>query len=255
VPENQRPPAPDRLIGWRPDDAVGIVEATDLLSHGEVSVEGRLPWSSNQTFLVTVGEGDRQVRAVYKPFRGERPLWDFPDGLYRREVAAYLLSEALGWGLVPVTVERENGPFGVGSFQLFVDANFEQHYFPLFEGGAHHSALQAVCAFDLAANNTDRKSGHVLLGTCGDIWAIDHGVCFNAEPKLRTVIWDFADEPIPAELLADLDRVAGDLPDDLVYTLGHEEVEALVDRLGYVVASGIFPEPDPNRHAYPWPLV
>ncbi len=255
MPENERPPTSDRLIGWRPDDAVGIVEATDLMSGGGVSVEGRLPWSSNQTFLVTVDDGAHQVRAVYKPFRGERPLWDFPDGLYRREVAAYLLSEALGWGLVPPTVERDSGPFGVGSFQLFVDADFEQHYFTLFEGGAHHAALQAVCAFDLVANNTDRKSGHVLLGTCGDIWAIDHGVCFNAEPKLRTVIWDYADEPIPASLLADMDRVARDLPDDLVHTLGHEEVEALAGRLGHVVRTGVFPEPDQNRHAYPWPLV
>ena len=255
MPENKRPPASDRLIGWRPDDAVGIVEATDLMSGGEVSVEGRLPWSSNQTFLVTVDDGTDQVRAVYKPFRGERPLWDFPDGLYRREVAAYQLSEALGWGLVPPTVERESGPFGVGSFQLFVDADFEQHYFTLLEAGAHHAALKAVCAFDLAANNTDRKSGHVLLGTCGDIWAIDHGVCFNAEPKLRTVIWDYADEPIPPELLADLDRVARDLPDELVHTLGHEEVEALVGRLGFIVRTGVFPEPDPHRHAYPWPLV
>jgi uncharacterized repeat protein (TIGR03843 family) len=253
--ENKRPPAPDRLIGWRPDDAVGIVEATDLMLHGEVSVEGRLPWSSNQTFLVSVGDGTHEVRAVYKPFQGERPLWDFPDGLFRREVAAYLLSEALGWGLVPPTVERESGPFGIGSFQLFVDANFEEHYFTLYQGGAHHAALKSVCAFDLAANNTDRKSGHVLLGTCGDIWAIDHGVCFNAEPKLRTVIWDFAEEPIPAELLADLDRVAGDLPDDLVHALGHEEIEAFVDRVDTIVGRGVYPEPDPNRHAYPWPLV
>jgi uncharacterized repeat protein (TIGR03843 family) len=234
---------------------VGIAEATDLMLHGEVSVEGRLPWSSNQTFLVTVDDGTHEVRAVYKPFQGERPLWDFPDGLYRREVAAYLLSEALGWGLVPPTVERESGPFGVGSFQLFVDANFEQHYFTLYEGGAHHAALQSVCAFDLAANNTDRKSGHVLLGTCGDIWAIDHGVCFNAEPKLRTVIWDFADEPIPAELLADLDRVAKDLPEGLVHTLGQLEIEAFVDRVDTMVGTRVYPEPDPNRHAYPWPLV
>ena len=255
MPENKRPPASHRLIGWRPDDAVGISEAIDLMSGGEVSVEGRLPWSSNQTFLVTVDDGTHQVRAVYKPFQGERPLWDFPDGLYRREVAAYVLSEALGWGLVPPTIERDSGPFGIGSFQLFVDADFEQHYFTLFEGGAHHAALQAVCAFDLAANNTDRKSGHVLLGTCGDIWAIDHGVCFNAEPKLRTVIWEFADEPIPDALLADLDRVARDLPEELVHTLGHEEVEALAGRLGLIVRTGIFPEPDPNRHAYPWPLV
>jgi uncharacterized repeat protein (TIGR03843 family) len=234
---------------------VGIAEATDLMLHGEVSVEGRLPWSSNQTFLVTVDDGAHEVRAVYKPFRGERPLWDFPDGLYRREVAAYLLSEALGWGLVPPTVERESGPFGVGSFQLFVDANFEQHYFTLYEGGGHHAALKSVCAFDLAANNTDRKSGHVLLGTCGDIWAIDHGVCFNAEPKLRTVIWDYADESIPTELLADLERVAGDLPQDLVHTLGEEEIEAFVDRVDIMMGTGIYPEPDPNRHAYPWPLV
>ena len=156
---------------------------------------------------MTLDAGDADpVCAVYKPARGERSLWDFPDGLYRREVAAYELSEALGWGLVPPTVVRDDGPFGPGSLQLFVEADYEQHYFTLLDDGGHdEDVLRAICAFDIVANNADRKSGHVLRGPDGRLWAIDHGLCFHRQPKLRTVIWDFADEAVPGEpILADL---------------------------------------------------
>ena len=133
------------------------------------------------------------VQAVYKPHRGEQSLWDFPDGLYRREVAAYRLSEALGWGLVPPTVLRDDGPFGTGSVQLFLEADYERHYFTLLEDGGREGELEAFCAFDVVANNADRKSGHVLVDADEHLWGIDHGLCFHAQPKLRTVIWDFAE--------------------------------------------------------------
>ena len=136
---------------------------------------------------------------MYKPQRGERPLWDFPRGLDRREVAAYRLSETLGFGLVPPTLARE-GPYGPGSIQLFVDAEFEEHYFTLRERPEHRAALARLCAFDLVANNADRKSGHCLLGRDGRLYAIDNGLCFHVEPKLRTVVWDFSGEPIPGEI-------------------------------------------------------
>jgi uncharacterized repeat protein (TIGR03843 family) len=191
--------------------------------------------------------------AVYKPGRGERPLWDFPPNLFRREVAAYLLSEALGWGLVPPTLERE-GPLGQGSLQRFVAADFDQHYFLLREEPAHRGQLQRICLFDLIANNADRKAGHCLLGEDGVIQAIDNGLCFHAEPKLRTVIWDFAGEPIAAALLTDVKRALGSaVPRALAELLDAQERGALLARARAVVRRGRFPEP--HGHAYPWPLV
>jgi uncharacterized repeat protein (TIGR03843 family) len=244
------------VTGWRPDVGPGLDSVTELLRTSGLSVAGRLPWSSNLTFLVTLEpEGPEPVHAVYKPARGERSLWDFPDGLYRREVVAYALSEALGWGLVPPTVERFDGPFGPGSLQLFVAADYEQHYFTLFDAGGREAALQTVCAFDVVANNADRKSGHVLEGPGGRLWAIDHGLCFHPQPKLRTVIWDFADEAVPAPLLDDLTRLAGDLPAELEGLLSAAERAALGDRIERLVDAGVFPEPIGDRPPYPWPLV
>src|SRR5581483_878650 len=137
-----------------------------------------MPWSSNGTFLVAVGHEGVEVAAIYKPGRAERPLWDFPDGLYRREVAAFALSEHLGWEFVPPTVHVPDGPLGPGSLQLFVDADFEQHYFTLLEEEHHHRALKRMATFDCLANNADRKGGHCLLDVDGRIWGIDHGLCF-----------------------------------------------------------------------------
>jgi uncharacterized repeat protein (TIGR03843 family) len=191
---------------------------------------------------------------VYKPERGERPLWDFPRGLYRREVAAYRLSEALGWGLVPLTVPRE-GPLGTGSLQLFITADFEQHYFTLREDPRHHPALRRMCVFDLLANNADRKGGHCLLGPDGRIYGVDNGLTFHAEPKLRTVIWEFGGEPIPADLVGDLRRLheAG-LPGPLAELLAPGECRALRARAATLLADGRFPE-DSSGYRYPWPLV
>jgi uncharacterized repeat protein (TIGR03843 family) len=225
-----------------------------LLERGELEVLGRMPWSSNATYLCEVRCGEQQMRAIYKPRRGERPLWDFPSGLDHREVAAYELSHALGWDLVPLTVLRD-GPLGTGSVQAFVDAVVEEHYFTLYENPAHHDALRAMCAFDLIGNNTDRKSGHVLLGLDGRIIGIDHGLMFHHEFKLRTVIWEFGGEPIPPHLLAAADALASsDLPDPLAALLDPFERDAVRARARALVRTGCFPIDETGRR-YPWPLV
>ena len=244
MPPQQRPPG----------DLTDQAAVLELLATGDVEVRGRMPWSSNATMLVEVSAGDRAMLGVYKPTRGERPLWDFPAGLGRREVAAWLVSEALGWGLVPATVWRD-GPMGEGSVQRFVPADFEEHYFSLYEDPAHHDALRRICAFDLVLNNTDRKSGHCLLGEDGRIWGIDNGLSFHVEPKLRTVIWDFAGQAVDAGLLADLARVAESPPPALEQLLHPAEIEALVERACRVVQHPVLPDPPPGHRAYPWPLV
>jgi uncharacterized repeat protein (TIGR03843 family) len=226
----------------------------NALRHGEVELLGRMPWSSNGTYLCEVRCGDEVRRAVYKPRQGERPLWDFPSGLDQREVAAYELSRALGWDLVPVTVRRE-GPLGLGSVQDFIEADFEQHYFTLYEDEANHATLQAMCVLDLVGNNTDRKSGHCLLGLDGRIRGIDHGLMFHHEFKLRTVIWEFGGEPVPDRLLADLTvLVEGGLPDDLAALLDVFERDAVLTRARAVIDAGRFPIDGTGRR-YPWPLV
>jgi uncharacterized repeat protein (TIGR03843 family) len=225
-----------------------------MLREGDVEVEGRMPWSSNATFLATVELDDVEVKAIYKPVRGERPLWDFPSGLHRREVAAWQLSEYLGWGLVPPTVLRD-GPYGEGSLQLFVPADFEQHYFTLYEARPDlHDQLQAICAFDVLVNNTDRKSGHCLLGLDGHVWAIDQGLCFAADYKLRTVIWEFGGQPVPERLVRDAERLAACVPLEVATLLDDDEVDALADRAAALVRRGVFPT-DPSGRRYPWPLV
>jgi uncharacterized repeat protein (TIGR03843 family) len=226
----------------------------DLLARGAITVKGRLPWSSNRTFLVEVRLDAAAAHAVYKPERGERPLWDFPPGLHKRELAAYYLSEALGWGLVPPTVRRQ-GPLGDGSLQRFVEADFEQHYFTLREDSGHHDRLRRICLFDLVANNADRKSGHCLLARDGLIYAIDNGLTFHPEPKLRTVIWEFGGEAIPPGPRDDLRRFHdGAIPDRLAELLAPAERQALLARTRALLAAGRFPD-DRDGIGYPWPLV
>ena len=224
-----------------------------LLRAGAIDVKGRLPWSSNGTFLVELALDGRSDMAVYKPARGERPLWDYPSGLFRRERAVYLVSEALGWGLVPPTVLRD-GPMGPGSLQQFVPADFREQYFSLLERPEHHDALRAICLFDLVVNNGDRKAGHCLLGEDGHVWAIDHGLCLHEEPKLRTVIWDFAGEPFPPSAVEDLARLVVAPPAELELVLTPEEVDAMVLRVADLVRYPIFPALRSGR-AYPWPLI
>ena len=229
------------------------------LAGGELEILGLLPRSSNYTFLVrATGEDGDQVLGVYKPQRGEIPLWDFPEGtLCRREVAAYVVARALGWPNVPPTILRD-GPEGLGSVQTFVSFDPEEHYFTLQERFAED--FRAVAAFDLVVNNADRKGGHCLLGEDGRIWLIDHGVCFSAEPKLRTVIWEYMDEPIPASLLAGIERLGvaldegGTDRDELGALLNEEELLALRRRIGEIAASHVFPGPGGDR-PFPWPPV
>ncbi len=240
-----------------------------LMQTGSLELEGVLPWSSNYSFLARVCGELGEVPAVYKPRQGERPLWDFTQGtLCQRERAAFLLSELLEWDLVPPTVLRE-GEHGLGSVQLFIDHDPERHYFT-FEGDpAFRQQLQRMVLFDVISNNADRKAGHVLIGTPDEalgesaerLWGIDHGICFHTEYKLRTVIWEFAGEPISAEMLADLARLQQALDDptnqdaaQLADLLSPQEIDALKQRLGRVLESTHFVQPGPGRH-YPWPPV
>jgi uncharacterized repeat protein (TIGR03843 family) len=236
------------------DERQPVADALTVLAEGEIEILGRMPWSSNATFLVLVTLDDAQRQAIYKPHRGESQLWDFPDGLYRREVAAYELALALGWPLIPETIVRTSAPFGVGSLQRFVDADFDQHYFTLLEEDRHRPSLQAMGVFDIVANNADRKGGHCLLDKEDRIWGIDHGLCFNVAPKLRTVIWDFAGEPVAEPLREDLGRLASELPPALEELLSPKENDAVRLRAERVAASGVFPEPSDDR-PYPWPLL
>jgi uncharacterized repeat protein (TIGR03843 family) len=231
-----------------------MADALDVLAGGDVTVKGRIRWSSNATYLVEATRGDDRALAVYKPARGERPLWDFPPDLYKREVAAYRLSEALGWGLVPPTVARD-GPLGEGSFQLFVDAEFERHYFTFRHDPAHRDRLLRICAFDVVANNADRKGGHCLLARDGTVWAIDNALTFHVEPKLRTVVWDFGGEPVPDAIVADVEAlIARGVPADVNVLLDGDERRALVRRMRALVKTRTFPV-DPGGRSYPWPLV
>ncbi|MGA1454913.1 MAG: SCO1664 family protein [Ilumatobacteraceae bacterium] len=228
--------------------------AAEILATGEISVEMRMPYSSNATFLVRVTAGEQSLRAIYKPLRGERPLWDFAPGLHRREVAAYRLATAMGLGFVPITLLRD-GPIGEGSLQLLIDADFEQHYFTLHEQRPDlHPKLREVAVFDILANNTDRKSGHVLIDTDDNIWGIDHGLCFSADFKLRTVIWEFGGEEIDDSLIAAVERVAGSLPLDVSSLLDDDEVVALGERAAWLLEHRRLPV-DPTGRRYPWPLV
>ncbi len=226
-----------------------------MLVRGQLELKGRMPWSSNGTYLAEACLDGEALDAVYKPYRGERPLWDFPSGLYKREVAAYELSDALGWGIVPLTVLRSEGPLGEGSLQQFVPADFEQHYFTLYEDEATHERLKTICAFDLLANQTDRKSGHCLLGEDGQIYGIDNGLSFHHEFKLRTVIWEFAGEPVPRALIEDMVRLVEDgLTPPLFALLDSFERDALLTRARALIRDGHFPVDHTGRR-YPWPLV
>ena len=225
-----------------------------LLREAHLVIEGRMPWSSNATFLVELHLDGRTGRAVYKPHRGERPLWDFPPGLGKREVAAWELAVALGWDVVPPTVLRD-GPLGEGSVQQFVDADFEQHYFTLLEDESLHAQLRRMAAFDIVANNTDRKGGHCLLAADGHLFGIDHGLAFHEDFKLRTVIWDFAGEPVPEALLTDLaSLVDRGLPLAMTALLTPVECRAVLHRASTLVEAGRFPV-DTSGRQYPWPLV
>lgn len=231
------------------------------LQKGELTLQGQFEAGSNYTFLGLIQHQDFSAQVVYKPERGEQPLWDFPQHtLSRREVAAFLVSQALGWRLVPPTVYRRVGPLGKGSVQLFLEHDPAYHYFSF--STEDRARLKPVAAFDVIINNADRKGGHILVDAENHLWLIDHGVCFHAEDKLRTVIWDFAGQPLDPGLLEDLRGLAARLhhPDDrlpvlLGKLLSQGEVQALADRTRHLLDSGVYPAPNLDRRPYPWPPV
>lgn len=232
----------------------------DLLLSGEIKIKGEFVWGSNYTFLAEINKNGEVVQGVYKPSRGERPLWDFPPAsLARREAAAYLVSEALGWELVPPTVYRRKAPIGPGSLQLFIEHDPELHYFNLPQ--VDRQRLRPVVLFDLLINNADRKGSHLLYDNHHHLWLIDHGICFHAENKLRTVIWDFANEPIPEQLLNDLRCFrqllvpSSDFYKNLQSLLNSQEIRALARRCEHLVSAHQFPAPDPEERSFPWPLL
>lgn len=240
---------------------VSIERALEILEKGRFDTEhGAIRWSSNYTFLVTVAHEDAEVMAVYKPQRGERPLWDFRDGtLCYRERATYLTSVALGWPVVPPTALRNDGPHGLGSLQFYIDHDPDYHYFNFDESLLPQ--LQRLALFDALVNNADRKGGHCLVDAAGQLWGIDHGLTFHTANKLRTVIWDFAGEPVPQHLLndvqkfcADLNKKDSSLRKQLGALLEASEIVALDRRVNAILRTGKYPQPGPGPN-YPWPPV
>nr|WP_239000899.1 SCO1664 family protein [Jiangella asiatica] len=265
------------------------MDLLSLLREGELTVEGRLVVASNLTLIGQVRHGDQAVRCVYKPIRGEQPLWDFPDGtLAAREVAAYEVSDATGWHLVPPTALRADGPFGPGMCQAWMEQPASgpewvdvvapgaavEGWLPILravDGGgdpvvlvhADDPGLRRLALFDTVVNNTDRKGGHVLAGDRGvapalaEIVGVDHGVCFNVEPKLRTVLWGWAGEPITVaerEALESLRALLdGSLGGRLGTLLDDDEVAATADRVDALLTRGTMPSPE-GRMPVPWPV-
>ena len=247
----------DLANGWAPDDA----HAPTALREAAVTRLRLLGDSSNYVFLADLEHPDHGAGlGVYKPQRGERPLADFPYGtLPRREVAAWELARLLGWPIVPPTVERE-GPEGPGSMQLFVAHDPAEHFFALREREELCEQLMRFAAFDLVANNADRKGGHLLLDAAGRLWGIDQALCFHPREKLRTVIWDFAGEELPAPWRGDLARArdalrgGGEAAAPLLDLLGGEEAGALIARIEGLLADPVLPGMYPWR-CVPWPMI
>nr|WP_245797448.1 SCO1664 family protein [Mangrovactinospora gilvigrisea] len=275
--------------------------ALELLRHGRLTVEGRLRDASNATLYCAVEHEGRSAHAVYKPVAGERPLWDFPDGtLARRETAARVVSEATGWGLVPPTVLREEGPYGEGMVQLWIDepgepegpespdgaaepaegtrllalyegedpAGIEAGWLPVAPADlgdgkpgwllhADDPRLRRLAVLDAVINNADRKGGHLLQGAGGRLFAVDHGVTFAVEDKLRTLLWGWAGRPLADEHVAVLRRLTadGELAGRLGELLAAEEVAAFRGRVARLLDTGVHPEPSGEWPSIPWPPI
>ncbi|MFQ6026375.1 MAG: hypothetical protein ACE5Q6_02545 [Dehalococcoidia bacterium] len=227
----------------------------ELLQNREFVTCELTPFGSNYTFAACLRWEDRTCQAIYKPRDGEVPLWDFPRGtLYKRECAAYLLSEILGWDFIPLTIIRD-GPYGIGSVQLYVDHDPSQNYYNLTEADADD--LRLIASYDLVANNTDRKANHVLVDPRGKLWGIDQGLCFHADTKIRTCIWDFCGEPIPQTHLDSLVLLLDQLPrpqgrlQELLDLLLPEEIEALYQRVRWILSEKVYPGlPGRRRRRY-----
>ncbi|MBC7236878.1 MAG: SCO1664 family protein [Chloroflexi bacterium] len=242
--------------------SVSMARVVELLRRGNITLQGMVPWSSNYTFLVSVQDAELQALAVYKPSRGERYLWDFEAGtLCRREVAAYVVSQYLGWPDIPPVVLRE-GPEGIGTVQLFIETDWDEHFFTLREDPAHEETFRRLALFDYIVNNADRKGGHVMKGRDGRIWAIDHGLTFHVDYKLRTVIWDYAGQPIAETLLKDLAllreqamNARSPLARALLHLLDRGEIKIFGSRIEDLLRSKAFPRPRRGWRNVPYPLV
>ena len=257
-PHGPVPPPPAPGTGLRPP--LQATEAAALLRDGDLRVVGRLVEASNATLYCHVtGAGpdgeERAVACVYKPVRGERPLWDFPVGtLANREYAAFLVSEASGWGIAPPTLLRD-GPFGAGMVQLWVDVDAGVDVVQMVR--SCDDRLRRVALFDAVVNNADRKGGHLLPVPGGHVHGVDHGICFAVEPKLRTILWAWRGSPIDDDERRALERMrealSADLGARLAELLSRREFSATSRRLDGLLETGLFPQPDPDRPAIPWP--
>lgn len=234
-----------------------VGEICAFLRCGAIVKSGLIPWGSNYTFLVALDIAQPgPLLGVYKPRRGEAPLWDFPDGtLYKREYAAFVFSEALGWRVVPPTVIRD-GPNGIGTVQLYMHHQRDNaDYYAIRERRPRE--VKTIAVFDLMVNNTDRKAGHCLQDESGDVWGIDHGLTFNLYSGLRTVIWDFSGERVPKRLLRDIERVCDDIEaergvaGELCQLLSPAEIEGLCERMRTVLRKPILPVLH-RRRSVPW---
>jgi uncharacterized repeat protein (TIGR03843 family) len=247
----ERPADPAAGLRAPADDA----EARALLLDGEIDLEGRMLDASNVTLVGYIRTGELEAECVYKPVAGERPLWDFPDGtLAGREVSAALISEASGWRVVPPTVLRD-GPFGPGMVQLWVDGDPDVDLAAFVR--SDDPGLRRMAIFDAVVNNADRKGGHIIPTSDGHVYGVDHGICFSVDPKLRTLLWRWAGQPLPAEALEVLEKLTGDLMGDLGDQL-HEhltrrEVRRTQQRVAELLRSGRYPQPSGDWPALPWP--
>jgi hypothetical protein len=230
------------------------------LQYGKLNLEGQFLQGSNGTFLVVVSHAGNSMPAVYKPKAAEQPLWDFPRGtLCKREVAAYIFSEALGWNLVPPTTFRKEAPLGPGSLQAFIAHDPNIHYLNM---QSENPGLRSkVLLFDCMVNNADRKAGHFIMDVDKNTWLIDHGLTFHEQEKLRTVAWDHAGEQLPSDLQVDIHRVLVEVDtqagiyDQLAHLLTTIEIQALLLRMKTLLKKGTYPVPSIDRHAIPWPPI
>lgn len=245
------------LPTWDPHDP----HAEDALRDSEIGGMELVYNSSNYVFITHLSHPEHgEGTGIYKPRRGEQPLHDFPDGLYEREIAAFELSRLLGWDLVPPTVER-GGPHGIGSMQLFIDHDPREHYFELRDRDVLDEQLVRFAVFDLITNNADRKAGHLLLDPAGHVWGIDNGLCFHAQRKLRTVVWDYAGTGIPVAWLEDIRRVCAlleaedDVTEAFRLRIAEREIAALLRRCRALLDDPVLPEMYEDYRAYPWPMI
>ena len=247
-PEQSWDPLDERVPSW--------------LATATVTDGARIPYASNYVFLLELQHDEAPIPgyAVYKPGKGENPLWDFPPNLYRREVAAFRLSAALGWNLIPPTIERMTGmEYGVGSLQSYIPTDYSSTFFELREQYADD--MRTFALFDWLSNNADRKGGHILKGVGDHLWGIDNGLSFHQEEKLRTVIWDYAGEAIAPDLIADVEELiptlseSGETAAALSDLLSEGEIDMLQRRAERVLVERTLPDPPQGRRSYPWPLV